>query len=123
MTRRGFVRTLLAFRAILIAPSAAPLSASAAGASEEEELLDALEASVLNSEKLQRHIKFLFSHGALYQKINGNLLYHGCIPMNEDKSLLTFQLGGSERSGKDFLDFLSILFFGAQMCTRSKTPT
>ena len=51
---------------------------------EEEEMLNSLEASFLNSEKLQRHIKFLFSHGALYTKVNGNLLYHGCIPITED---------------------------------------
>lgn len=37
-------------------------------------VMNSLEASILNSEKLQMHIKFLFSHGALYKKINGNLL-------------------------------------------------
>ena len=51
---------------------------------EEEEVMNSLEASILNSDKLQEHIRFLFSHGALYKKINGNLLYHGCIPMTEE---------------------------------------
>jgi fructose-1,6-bisphosphatase-3 len=53
---------------------------------EEEAMLDALEPGFTKNDKLQRHIKFLFTHGALYTVVNGNLLYHGCIPMNEDGS-------------------------------------
>ena len=72
---------------------------------EEQQVIDQLTDSFRHSEKLQKHVRFLFSKGGLYKIFNGNLLYHGCIPMNEDQSLLTFRLGGSERSGKDFLDF------------------
>lgn len=73
---------------------------------EEEDLLNALEASVLNSEKLQRHIKFLYSHGALYQKTNGNLLYHGCIPMTEDGEFEEVELNGVKLKGKALMDYL-----------------
>ena len=72
---------------------------------EEQQVIDQLTDSFRHSEKLQKHVRFLFSKGGLYKIFNGNLLYHGCIPMNEDKSLLTFHLGGSVRSGKEFLDF------------------
>jgi len=72
---------------------------------EEQQVIDQLTDSFRHSEKLQKHVRFLFAKGGLYKTFNGNLLYHGCIPMNEDKSLLTFHLGGSERSGKEFLDF------------------
>lgn len=73
---------------------------------EEEDLLNALEASVLNSEKLQRHIKFLYSHGALYLKTNGNLLYHGCIPMTEDGEFEEVELNGAKLKGKALMDYL-----------------
>lgn len=73
---------------------------------EEEELLNALEASVLNSEKLQNHIKFLFSHGALYKKINGNLLYHGCIPMTEEGEFEEVEINGVKLKGKALMDYL-----------------
>ena len=73
---------------------------------EEEEMLNSLEASFLNSEKLQEHIKFLYSHGALYQKINGNLLYHGCIPMTEDGEFEEVELNGVKLKGKQLMDYL-----------------
>ena len=72
---------------------------------EEQQVIDQLTDSFRHSEKLQKHVRFLFAKGGLYKIFNGNLLYHGCIPMNDDKSLLTFQLGGVEHSGKKFLDF------------------
>ena len=73
---------------------------------EEVEMLNALEASFLNSEKLQRHIKFLFSHGALYKKVNGNLLYHGCIPTDENGEFEEVELNGVKLSGKPLMDYL-----------------
>ena len=73
---------------------------------EEEEVMRSLVASFLNSEKLQTHIKFLFSHGALYTKVNGNLLYHGCIPMTEDGDFQEVELNGGKYKGKALMDFL-----------------
>ena len=73
---------------------------------EEEEMLNSLEASFLNSEKLQRHIKFLFTHDALYTKVNGNLLYHGCIPMTEDGEFEWVELNDVRLRGKALMDYL-----------------
>lgn len=73
---------------------------------DEESLLDALEASFHQSEKLQAHIKFLYSHGALYKVINGNLMYHGCIPMDEDGNFEKCTVNGFTASGKEYMDYL-----------------
>ena len=72
---------------------------------EENHVINQLTDSFENSEKLQKHIRFLYSKGGLYKVCNGNLLFHGCIPMSDDGSLMTFTIGGKERSGKAFLDY------------------
>lgn len=73
---------------------------------EENAVIDQLTASFRRSEKLQRHIRFLYSKGSAYKVFNGNLLFHGCIPMTEDGQLLTFHLGGKPRKGKEFFDYV-----------------
>lgn len=73
---------------------------------EEAELLNALEASFLNSERLQRHIGFLYSHGALYTKVNGNLLYHGCVPLDENGDFQEVELNDVKLKGKALFDYL-----------------
>ena len=78
---------------------------------EEKHVIDQLTDSFRHSEKLQRHIRFLFAKGGLYKVHNGNLLFHGCIPMTEDKQLLSFTIGGRERKGQEFLDY-------AEQCCR-----
>ena len=72
---------------------------------EENAVIDQLTASFLHSEKLQRHVRFLYSKGSLYKIYNGNLLYHGCIPMEPDGSFMSFTIGGQERRGREFLDY------------------
>ena len=72
---------------------------------EEQHVIDQLTDSFRHSEKLQKHVRFLFTKGGLYKVHNGNLLYHGCIPMKEGKELLSFSIGGKERCGKEFLDY------------------
>ena len=72
---------------------------------EEDILIRQLTRSFLHSEKLQRHVRFLYSKGSLYKVYNGNLLFHGCIPMTEDGKLLSFSIGGKALSGKAFLDY------------------
>lgn len=79
---------------------------------EERELIERLKSSFLNSEKLQKHVSFLFAKGSMYLTYNSNLLYHGCIPLNEDGSFKKVSIGasGTEYSGKALLDRLEILF-------------
>lgn len=72
---------------------------------EESLVIDQLTESFLNSEKLQRHVRFLYSKGGLYKVYNGNLLFHGCIPMTADGQLQSFVIGGKERVGREFLDY------------------
>ena len=72
---------------------------------EESHVITQLTDSFRHSEKLQKHTRYLYSKGGLYKVINRNLLFHGCIPMNPDGSLMTFTIGGKERSGKRFLDY------------------
>jgi len=72
---------------------------------EELHVIDQLTDSFRHSEKLQKHVRFLFSKGGLYKVYNGNLLFHGCIPMTEDKGLMSFSIGGKERKGREFLDY------------------
>jgi len=72
---------------------------------EESHVIDQLTDSFRHSEKLQKHTRFLYSKGGLYKVINGNLLFHGCIPMTEEGKLLSFTIGGKLRSGREFLDY------------------
>ena len=78
---------------------------------EEKELIQKLKSSFLNSEKLQKHVSFLYAKGSLYLKYNSNLLYHGCVPLNEDGSFKKVRIGstGREYSAKALLDRFEIL--------------
>ncbi|MGG0739960.1 fructose-1,6-bisphosphatase [Niallia taxi] len=71
---------------------------------EEEQVLEKLLFSIQHSEKLARHMTFLMKKGNLYLKYNGNLLIHGCIPLNQDGSMKTMELNGKSYSGKKLLD-------------------
>ena len=72
---------------------------------EESSVISQLTESFRHSEKLQRHVRFLFAKGGLYKVFNGNLLFHGCIPMTEEGKLLSFTIGGKRRCGREFLDY------------------
>ena len=72
----------------------------------EQEVIDHLIESFLNSGRLQKHIRFLFRKGSLYKVHNGNLLYHGCVPLNEDGSFREVEIYGRKYSGKALYDIL-----------------
>lgn len=73
---------------------------------DEKTVIDKLRYSFMKSEKLQRHIRFLFAKGSMYLNYNSNLLFHASIPMNADGTFKTIRLNGVEKSGKAFLDKL-----------------
>lgn len=73
---------------------------------EEEDIMERLEKAFLNCEKLQRHMKFLLNKGALYKVHNNNLLYHGCVPLNEDGSLKEVRIYGKSYKGKSLYEIL-----------------
>ena len=73
---------------------------------DEEMVMKILANAFIQNDKLQAHIRFIFSHGALYKIVNGNLLYHGCIPMTEDGDFKECTLKGKKYKGKAYLDAL-----------------
>lgn len=76
---------------------------------EEADVVAQLIYSFTQSEKLQKHVKFLFSQGSLYLTFNGNLLFHGCIPMTEDGAFYEFDTGERKLSGKALMDYADAL--------------
>ena len=66
--------------------------------------MERLKLSFPHNEKLQRHVRFLYANGSMYLVYNGNLLYHGCIPMNDDGTFQHFQARKAECTAKDFMD-------------------
>ena len=73
---------------------------------DEADVMERLTAAFLNCEKLQRQVRFLFTKGSLYHVYNGNLLYHGCVPLNEDGSFTKVNIYGTEYAGKALYDVL-----------------
>uniref|UniRef100_UPI003FF1545E fructose-1,6-bisphosphatase n=1 Tax=Roseburia sp. TaxID=2049040 RepID=UPI003FF1545E len=73
---------------------------------EEVQVMERLTQAFLNCEKLQRHVRFLFTKGSLYKVYNGNLLYHGCVPLNEDGTFTSVNVYGKEYAGKALYDVL-----------------
>ena len=73
---------------------------------EEEEVMERLRHAFVSCEKLQKHVRFLFSKGGLYKIYNGNLLYHGCVPMEEDGSFSKVEVCGRQYYGKELYDVL-----------------
>ena len=75
---------------------------------EEQALINHLKESFLHSGRLQKHIGFLYRKGNLYKVFNGNLLYHGCVPLNEDGSFREVEIYGEKYSGKALYDVLEL---------------
>ena len=73
---------------------------------EEREVVDRLVFAFVNCEKLQKHMQFLLKKGSMYKIYNRNLLYHGCIPMNEDGSFKEVSVYGKTYKGKALYDVL-----------------
>jgi len=73
---------------------------------EELDVMKRLCSSFLHCEKLQRHIQLLLKKGSMYRVYNDNLLYHGCVPMNEDGEFTKVNIYGNYYSGKALFDVL-----------------
>ncbi len=72
---------------------------------EEEEVLADLRQSFLNSGRLHQHVRFLCEKGGMYRRFNGNLLYHGCIPLDAEGNFEGIRLGEKVYKGKEYLDY------------------
>ena len=73
---------------------------------EETEVMARLRTSFIHCEKLQRHVRLMLKRGSMYKIYNGNLLYHGCVPMNKDGSFAKVNIYGKYYSGKELYDVL-----------------
>ncbi len=76
---------------------------------DEADLVQSLRASFLNSEKLQKHIRLLYSKGSLYLIVNSNLMYHASIPLTRDGVFKQVEVCGGRYAGRDLLDRLDRL--------------
>lgn len=73
---------------------------------DEADMMERITLAFLNCEKLQRHVRFLYTKGSLYKVYNGNLLYHGCVPMNADGTFTSVEVYGKKYAGKELYDVL-----------------
>jgi len=76
---------------------------------DETSVVEKLKSSFISSDKLQKHISFLYAKGGLYLTYNSNLLYHGCIPMNKDGTFKKITIDNNTYFGKSFMDRLERL--------------
>ncbi len=73
---------------------------------EEEEVMARLEQAFTKCEKLQRHMHFFLEHGSLYKIHNNNLLFHACVPLNEDGTLKAVEVFGETYAGRALYDVM-----------------
>ncbi|MBR5642538.1 MAG: fructose-1,6-bisphosphatase [Firmicutes bacterium] len=72
---------------------------------EEEAVMNRLQRAFLESELLQDHVQFLFANGGLYKCVNGNLLFHGCMPLTEEGHFDNILTSDGYMSGKEWFDY------------------
>ena len=72
---------------------------------EETQVMTGLKRAFTHSLRLHEHVAFLYRRGWMYRTFNGNLLFHGCVPLNADGTFLRKKLGGVLRGGKALMDY------------------
>ncbi|MDY5870718.1 MAG: fructose-1,6-bisphosphatase [Suilimivivens sp.] len=73
---------------------------------DEEQIMARIQQAFLKCEKLQRHVRFLYSNGGLYKIHNSNLLYHGCVPLDENGNFKAVNVDGKKYRGRELYDVL-----------------
>jgi len=71
---------------------------------EEAEVVDKLRSAFVHSDRLQAHARFLFDKGSIHRVHNGNLLYHGCIPMDEEGNFQAFPVEETPVAGRALMN-------------------
>ena len=72
----------------------------------EADVMERLCSGFRNCDKLQNHVRLLLDKGGLYTVYNGNLLFHGSIPLNEDGTFKKVNVYGKVFHGKALYDEL-----------------
>lgn len=85
-------------------PTVDPADPAALNA-DEQLVLDKLVASFRQSAKLQQHVRFLYAKGSVYHIENGNLLYHGAVPMTEKGAFAAERFEGRLYAGRALMDY------------------
>ena len=70
---------------------------------EEQEIINSLVRSFCVSERLQRHMQCLLTHGGMFTVCNSNLLFHASLPLNNDGSLREVEVMGVKCKGKELM--------------------
>lgn len=73
---------------------------------EEEEIMERLKNSFMHSEKLNKHVNFLYANGHMYKNFNDNILFHGCIPMTEKGDFEKVEILGKSLKGKELMEHI-----------------
>lgn len=76
---------------------------------EEREIVEEWRHDFRNSERLQQHMRFFFSHGSLYRVMNNNLMFHGGVPLDEQGHFRPVTLQGRTLSGRAYMDWVDHL--------------
>jgi fructose-1,6-bisphosphatase III len=71
---------------------------------DERACMSRLKKSFFSSQKLWEHIRYLLERGAMYLVRDDNLIFHGCVPVDEDGEFLRLNVDGQERSGRALFD-------------------
>lgn len=72
---------------------------------EEREVVELLCRSFAESERLQRHVQFLYAKGGIYHIENGNLLFHGAVPLTESGSFALETFECKSYAGRELMDY------------------
>lgn len=75
---------------------------------DEKFVLDKLVASFRHSEKLQKHVAFLYAKGSVYHIENGCLLYHGAVPLRDEGEFAAETFEGHSLRGRALLDYCDL---------------
>lgn len=68
---------------------------------EEARLMHELKKEFKSSRELRRHMAFLYDNGSLYKIYNGNLIFHGCVPLTEDGDFAVLDIEGQKVRGRE----------------------
>lgn len=72
---------------------------------EEKQVMEDLKSAFCNSQVLRTHVEFLYEKGSIYRCYNGNLLFHGCIPLDENGEFDGMRINGRIYRGKEYMDY------------------
>lgn len=70
---------------------------------DEQAVIDSLRAQFQQSARLQEHVRFLYSYGGMFEVQDGNLKFHGCLPVDDQGEFISFPLGGEQLAGPALL--------------------